>query len=195
MKSTTKIVAGVGAFLGAFILANATTDWTALEYLPDALRTQFKGVTIGYDGESGSVVPVSASNPLPVDASGVTLSIDSTGLSTSAKQDTGNTSLANLELYTQCIRPAVATKSATDTATTSTTIDAGCTANALWAQISNLDRSEQIEVDTPDGGSFTLGPLRTSPRICKAGSATPDNFTVTSVDGSSLVSVVAGCAS
>lgn len=122
-------------------------------------------------------------------------SLIATDFSTSAKQDTGNTSLANLEAYTQCIRPAVATESVTDTATTSTAVDAGCTGNAYWAQISNLDRTVDVVVTTPDGGSFNLGPLRTSPRICKASAATPDNFTVTSVDGSSLVSVIAGCAS
>lgn len=130
-------------------------------------------------------------NPPPGSLGAVTV----TGGATSAKQDTGNTSLSNLEAYVQCIRPAANTKSVTATATTSTAVDAGCSGNALYTQISNLDRTVDVVVTTPDGGSFNLGPLRTSPKVCKAGSATPDNFTVTSVDGSSIVSVVAGCAS
>jgi len=67
-----------------------------------ALSAKVQRVKAGF-GTDGSYTDVSSSNPLPVDGSGVTQPVSAaslplpTGAATSAKQDTGNTSLASID--------------------------------------------------------------------------------------------------
>lgn len=112
--------------------------------------------------------------------------------------DLGSIGSAATDARLQCIAPAANTKSAYSAVSgASTTVDAGCTANALWLRASNLSRTYDVKFTTPDGGSGRIPPSGTE-FICKTGSATPDNLTFDATCdtcNTGRVSITAGCAS
>lgn len=74
--------------------------------------------TIPVFDKGGTITAVSSANPLPTSAT-----VDTTGLATSAKQDTGNTSLGNIDTSTAAVNTVLGAKTdAKSTATDATSV-------------------------------------------------------------------------
>lgn len=100
----------------------AATSWHGLTYSTDALNAAWRGATVGYDKEDGTAQPVSASTPLPVTG---TITATTTGLATSAKQDTAQTSLSSIATNTTNAATTTLQGALTETAPATDTASSG----------------------------------------------------------------------
>lgn len=92
---------------------------------------------------AGTVTAVSAANPLPV-----TTTVSTVGLATSAKQDTGNTSLANIDTSTAAVNTVIGAKTdAKSTATDATSV-------SIMQVLKQISAMVQSPASTPVTGTF-----------------------------------------